>query len=176
MMRVSPFFKRIYVRGKILTEINHQMGIKTNLRAKGIEVISFQIALNIIMLTIYNGFNTFINFPIFGISLDPFNEIPPFFNTLRLKYPTRGGIQHLLILTRKPGVKICKYNFLGELMNRTFKHQGLQSPPSLSDAFSVTRQKVIDIVPVSMNFMKRIKLCIKERHKLLPIKQIRVIE
>src|SRR3954465_11591216 len=98
------------------------MGIKTNLRAKSIEVISFHIALNIIMFIIYSGLNTFINFPIFGIPLDPFNEIPAFFNTLRLKYPTRGGIQHLLILTRKPGIKICKYDFLGELMNRTFEH------------------------------------------------------
>src|SRR3954471_14686889 len=146
MMLVSPLFKRINVRGKILTEINHQMGVKTNLRAKGIKVISFQIALNIIMFTIYSGFNTFINFPIFSISLDPFNEIPPLFNTLRLKYPIRGGIQHLLILTRKPGIKICKYNFLWELMNRTFEHQGLQSSPSLSNAFSVTRPKVIDII------------------------------
>src|SRR6187401_759802 len=98
------------------------MGIKTNLRAKSIEVISFHIALNIIMFIIYSGFNTIINIPIFGIPLDSFNEIPPFFNTLLLKYPTRGGIQHLLILTRKPGIKICKYNFLGKLMNRAFEN------------------------------------------------------
>src|SRR3954463_1469966 len=145
------------------------MGIKTNLREKGIKVISFHIALDIIMLIIYSGFNTFIYFPIFGIPLDPFKDIPSFFNAFRLKYPTRGGIQHLLILTRKSSIKVCKYSFLGELMNRTFEHQIFQSPPSLSDAFSVTRPKVIDITPVSMNFMKRIKLGIKERHKLMPI-------
>src|ERR1041385_9392939 len=98
------------------------MGIKTNLRAKGIKGIRFHIALNIIMLIIYSRFNTFIYFPIFGILLDPFKEIPSFFNALRLKYPTRGGIQHLLILTRKHGIKICKYNIFGELMDRTFEH------------------------------------------------------
>src|SRR3954463_5485192 len=92
------------------------MGIKTNLREKGIKVISFHIALDIIMLIIYSGFNTFIYFPIFGILLDPFKDIPSFFNAFRLKYPTRGGIQHLLILTRKSSIKICKYSFLGELM------------------------------------------------------------
>src|SRR3954464_1095267 len=102
------------------------MGIKTNLRAKGIKITSFHIALYIIMLIIYSGFNTFFHFPIFGILLDPFKEIPSFFNTFSLKYPTRGGIQPLIILKRK-------YIFLGELKNRTF-----QSPPSLSDAFSVT--------------------------------------
>src|ERR1041385_5310594 len=103
------------------------MGIKTNLREKGIKVISFHIALYIIMLIIYSGFNTFIYFPIFGILLDPFNKIPSFFNAFCLKYPNRGGIQHLLILTRKYSflgelIKACKYSFLGELMNRTFEH------------------------------------------------------
>src|ERR1044071_5065556 len=98
------------------------MGIQTNLRTKGIKVINFHIDLYIIMLIIYSGFNTFIYFPIFGILVDPFNEIPYFFNAFRSKYPTRGGIQHLLILTRKSSIKICKYNFLGELMNRAFEH------------------------------------------------------
>src|ERR1041385_2645597 len=42
-----------------------------------------------------------------------------------------------------------------------FEHQGLQSPPSLSDALSVARPNVIDVVPVLVNFTKRIKLCIK---------------
>src|SRR4051812_20464926 len=98
------------------------MGVQTNLRAKGIKIISFHIALNIIMLIIYKRFNTFTDFPVFSILLDPFDEIPSFFNALCLKYPTRGGIQHFLILTRKPGIKICKYSFLGELMDRTFEH------------------------------------------------------
>src|ERR1041385_5166248 len=128
------------------------------------------------MLIIYNGFNTFINFPVFSVLLNPFNEITSLFNASCLKYPTRGGIQHLLILTRKPGIKICKYNILVEIMNRKFESYGLQTPPSLRDAFSVTRPKVIDVIHVSMNFMKRVKLCIKERHKILPIKQMRVIE
>src|SRR3954462_1351526 len=98
------------------------MGMKTNLRAKGIKGISFHIPLYIIMFVIYSGFNTFIYFPIFGILLDPFKEIPSFFNAFCLKYPTRGGIQHLLILTRKFSIKICKYSFLGQLMNREFEH------------------------------------------------------
>src|SRR3954470_3576835 len=128
------------------------------------------------MLIIYNGFNTFINILVFSVLLDPFNKIPSFFHSSGLEYPARGGIQHLLVLTRKPGIKICKYNFLRELMVWTFEHYGLQSPPSLSDALSVARPKVVNIVPVLVNFMKRIKLCIKERHKLWPFKQIRVIE
>ena len=89
------------------------------------------------MLIIYSGFNTFINFPIFSVLLDPFNKILFFIYTSGLEYPARGGIQHLLVLTRKPGIKVCKYNFLGELMVWAFEHQGLQSPPSLSDASSV---------------------------------------
>src|ERR1041385_4791918 len=98
------------------------MGIQTNLRAKGIKIISFHIDLYIIMLIIYSRFNAFIYFPIFSILLDPFKEIPSFFNAFRLKYPTRGGIQHLLILMRKSSIKVCMYSFLGELMNRTFEH------------------------------------------------------
>src|SRR4051812_19312966 len=100
------------------------------------------------MLIVYSRFNTFIDFPIFSVLLYPFNEIPYFFNTSCFEYPARGGIQHLLVPTRKPGIKICKYNFLWELMIRTFEHYGLQSPPSLSDAFSVTRPKVVDVVSV----------------------------
>src|SRR3954463_15400280 len=152
------------------------MGIKTNFRAKGIKVISLHITLNVVMLIVYSGFNTFINFPVFSILLDPFDKVPFFFYTPSMEYPARGSIQHLLVLTRKPGIKNCKYNFLGELMVGTFEHQGLQSPPSLSDALSVARPKVIDVVLVLVNFTKRIKICINERHKLLPFKQIRVIE
>src|SRR4051812_19700843 len=128
------------------------------------------------MLIVYIGFNTFIDFPVFNILLDPFNKIPFLFYTSGLEYPARRGIHHLLVLTRKPGIKICKYNFLGELMVGAFEHQGLQSPPSFSDALSVARPKVVDVVLVLVNFTKRIKLCIKERHKLWPFKQIRVIE
>src|ERR1044072_6810723 len=123
------------------------------------------------MFIVYSRFNTFINFPVFIVLLDPFYKIPFFFHTSGLEYPARGGIQHLLVLTRKPGIKICNYNFLGELMVGAFEHQGLQSPPSLSDAFFVARPKVVDVVPVLVNFTKRIKLCIKERHKLLPFKK-----
>src|ERR1041385_7490072 len=127
------------------------------------------------MLKIYSGFKCFINFPVFNVLLDPFYKIPFFFHTSGLEYPARG-IQHLLVLTRKPGITICKYNFLGELMVWAFEHQGLQSPPSFSDALSVARTKVVDLVPVLVNFTKRIKLCIKERHKIWPFKKIRVIE
>src|SRR3954464_9167562 len=115
-------FRRVNVRGKVFTEINDKLGIKTNLRTKGIKIISFHIALNIIMPIIYRGFNTFVDFPVFSILLDPFDEIPLFFDTSCLEYPARGGIQHLLILTRKPGIKICKYNTFGEFMDRTFEH------------------------------------------------------
>src|SRR4051812_18780159 len=73
------------------------------------------------MLIVYSGFNTFINFPVFSVLLDPFYKIPFFFHTSGLEYPTRGGIQHLLVLTRKPGIKVCKYNFLGELMVWAFE-------------------------------------------------------
>src|SRR3954463_13796255 len=128
------------------------------------------------MLIVYSGFNTFINFPVFSVLLDPFYKIPFFFHTSGLEYPTRGSIQHLPVLARKPSIKVCKYNFHGELMVWAFEHQGLQSPPSLSDALSVVRPKVVNVVPVLVNFTKRIKLCIKERHKLLPLKKIRVIE
>src|SRR4051812_11791727 len=146
------------------------MGIKTNFRANGIKVISFHITLNVVMLIVYRGFNTFINFPVFSVLLDPLYKIPFYFYTSGLEYPARGGIQHVLVLTRKPGIKVCKYNFLGELMVWAFEHQGIQSPPSLSDAFSVVRAKVVYAVPVLVNFTKRIKLCIKERHKHWPFK------
>src|SRR4051812_9143194 len=89
---------------------------------KGIKLINFHINLNVIMLIVYSGFNIFINFSVFSVLLDPFNEIPSLFNAFHLKYPTRGGIQHLLILTRKSGIKIYKYNFPRELMIRTFEH------------------------------------------------------
>src|SRR4051812_3591998 len=98
------------------------------------------------MLIVYSGFNTFINFLVFSVLLDPFDKIPFFLYTSGMEYPTRGGIQHLLVLKRKPGIKICKYNFLGELMVGPFEHQGLQSPPSLSNALSITRPKVVDVV------------------------------
>src|SRR3954467_6983220 len=104
------------MRVKVFAKVNHKLGIETNLREKGIKVISFHIALNIIMLIIYNGCNTFINFPVFNVLMYPLNEIPSIFITSRLKYPTRGGIKHLLIPTRKPGMKISKYNFFGELI------------------------------------------------------------
>src|SRR4051812_9959171 len=94
------FFRRVNVRDKVLAKINHELRIKTNLRTKGIKVISFHIALNVIMLIIYSGFNTFIDFPVFSVILDPPDEIPPFFSAFFLEYPARGGIQHLLILTR----------------------------------------------------------------------------
>src|ERR1041384_6433905 len=160
MMLTLLLLRRINIRSKVLAKVNHYLGIKSNFRAKGIKVISFHITLNVVMLIVYSGFNTFINFPVFSVLLDPFNKIPFFFSAPGLEYPSRGGIQ----------------NFLGELMVGAFEHQGLQSPPSLSDALSIARSKVVDVVPVLVNFMKRIKLCIKERHKLLPFKQIRVIE
>src|SRR3954463_11578381 len=122
------------------------------------------------MPIVYSGFNTFINFPVFSVLLYPLYKIPFFFHTYGLEYPARGGIQHLPVLTRKPGIKICKYNFFGELMVWAFEHQGLQSPPSLINALSVARPKVVDVVPVLVNFKNWIKLCIKERHKLLPFK------
>src|ERR1041385_2748569 len=84
------------------------------------------------MLIVYSGFNTFINFPVFSVLLDPFNKIPLFFYTSGLEYPARGDIQHFLVLMRKPGIKSSKYNFLGELMVGGFEHQGLQYRPSLS--------------------------------------------
>src|SRR3954464_12348621 len=92
--------RRINMRGKVFAKVNHKLGIKTNLRAKGIKTISFHIALNVI---IYFGFNTFINFPACSVLVDPFNEIPSIFDVSHLKYPTRGGIKHL-ILSRKPGI------------------------------------------------------------------------
>src|SRR3954463_10739821 len=128
------------------------------------------------MLIVYSGFNTFVNFPVFSVLLDPFYKIPFFFHTSGLEHPARVGIQHLLVLTRKPCIKVCKYNFLGELMVWAFEHQGLPSPPSLSDAFSVARPKAVNVVPILVNFTKRIKRCVKERHKLWPFKRIRVIE
>src|SRR3954468_12823408 len=94
--------RRINMRGKVFAKVNHKLGIKTNLRAKGIEVISFHIALSAIILIIYSGFNTFINLPVFSVLLDPLNKTPSIFNASRLKYPTRRGIKHLLIQTRKP--------------------------------------------------------------------------
>src|ERR1041385_1962139 len=114
MILILLLLRRVNVRGKVLTKINHKLGIKTNLREKGIKVISFRIALNIIMLIIYRGSNTFIDFPVFSVLLDPLNEIPSFFNASCLEYPSRGGIQHLPILTRKPSIKFCKYNIFGE--------------------------------------------------------------
>src|SRR3954462_10054128 len=167
---------KVNMRSKVLAKVNHYLGIKSNFRAKGIKVISLYITLNVVMLIVYSGFNTFINFPVFSVLLDPFYKVPFFFHTFSLEYSTRGGIQHLLVLTRKPGIKICKYNFHGELMVWAFEHQGLQPPPSLSDAFSVARPKVVNVVLVLVNFPKRIKLCIKERHKLWPFKRIKVIE
>src|SRR3954462_15653241 len=122
MVLILSLFRGINMSGKVFAKVNHKLGIKTNLRAKGIKVISFHIALNVIMLIIYSGFNTFTNFPVLSVLLDPLNEIPSIFNDSHLKYPTRGGIKHLLILTRKPGIKICEYNFLGELKIRTFEH------------------------------------------------------
>src|SRR3954464_4625875 len=122
MMTILLLFRGINVRGKVFAKINQKLVIKTNLSTKGIEVISFHIALNVIMLIIYNGFNTFIDLPIFSVLLDPFNKIPPFFNASIWKYPTRGGIKHLFILTRKSCIKICKNNFLRELMIGAFEH------------------------------------------------------
>src|SRR3954466_2949729 len=122
MALILLLLRRVNMIGKVLTKINHWLGIKTNLREKGIKVISFHITLNVVMLIVYSGFNTFINFPFFSILMDPFNKIPFLFYTSGLEYPTRGGIQHLLVLTRKPGIKICKYSFLGELMVGAFDH------------------------------------------------------
>src|SRR3954469_7320930 len=109
MVLILLLLRRVNMSVKVFAKVNHKLGMKTNLRAKGIKVISFHIALNVIMLIIYSGLNTFINFPVFGVLLDPFNEIPSIFNASCLKYSTRGGINHLLILRRKPGIKICKY-------------------------------------------------------------------
>ena len=50
-----------------------------------------------------------------------------------------------------------------------FQHDGLQSPPSLSDALSVVRPKVVDVVPVLVNFTKRIMLDMCPRDKLIKI-------
>src|SRR3954466_11779575 len=145
MVLILLLLRRVNMRSKDLPKVNHWLGIKTNIREKGIKVISFHITLNVVILIVYSGFNTFINFPVFSVLLDPFNKIPFFFYTPGLEYPARGGIQHFLVLTRKPGIKNCKYNFLGELMVGTFEHQELQSPPSLSDALSIVRPKLVDV-------------------------------
>src|SRR3954463_13770806 len=113
MMLTLLLLRRINMRSKVLAKFNHYLEIKTNFRAKGIKVIGFHITLNVVMLIVYSGFCTFINFPVFSFLLDPFYKIPFFFYTSGLEYPTRGGIQHLLVLTRNPGIKICKYNFHG---------------------------------------------------------------
>src|SRR3954470_15928526 len=123
MMLTLLLLRRINMRSKVLAKVNHYMGIKTNFREKCIKVISLHITLNVVMLIVYSGFNTFINFPVFSVLLDPFNKIPFLFHTHGLEYRARGGIQHLLVLTRKPGIKFCKYNFLGELMVWEFEHQ-----------------------------------------------------
>src|SRR3954464_12244396 len=102
MMLTLLFLRRINMRSKVLAKVNHWLGIKTNFRAKGIKVIGFHITLNAVMLIVYNGFNTFINFLVFSILLDPFYKIPFFFYTSGMEYPTRGGILHLLVLTIKP--------------------------------------------------------------------------
>src|SRR3954463_8661531 len=112
MMLTLLLLRRINMRSKVLAKFNHYLEIKTNFRAKGINVIGFHITLNVVMLIVYNGFNTFINFPVFSVLLDPFYKIPFFFHTPGLEYPARGGIQHLLVLMRKPNIKVCKYNFL----------------------------------------------------------------
>src|SRR3954468_3604784 len=101
MMLTLLLLRRINMRSKVLAIVNHLLGIKTNFRAKGIKVISLHITLNVVMLIVYSGFNTFINFPVFIILLDPFNKIPFFFYTPGLEYTTRGGIQHLIVPTRK---------------------------------------------------------------------------
>src|ERR1041385_3712177 len=108
MMLIIFLFRGINMRGKVFAKINQKLGIKANLSTKGIEVISFHIALNIIVLIIYNGFNTFINLPIFSVLQDPFDKIPPFFNASGSEYTTRGGIKHLFILTIKTCIKLCK--------------------------------------------------------------------
>src|SRR3954471_17467972 len=100
MILILLLLRRVNVRGKVLTKINNKLGIKTNLREKGVKVISFHIALNITMLIIYSGFNTFIDFPVFSVLLDPLNEIPSLFNASCLEYPARGGIHNLPIRTR----------------------------------------------------------------------------
>src|SRR4051812_23303419 len=125
MVLILLLLRRVNMRGNVLTKVNHLLGIKTNLRAKGIKVVSFHITLNVVMLIVYSEFNTFINFPVFSVLLDPFNKIPSSLNTSSLEYPAREGIQHLPVLTRKPGIKICEYNFpggswLGHLSIRDF--------------------------------------------------------
>src|SRR4051812_13980581 len=120
MVLILQLLRRINMRGKVFAKINHKLGIKTNLSTKGIEVTSFHIAFNVIMLIIYSRFNTFINFPIFSVLMDPLNKIPSIFNASGSEYPTREGIMHLFILTRKSCIKNCKNNFLGELMIGTF--------------------------------------------------------
>src|SRR4051812_2346634 len=122
MMLILFLLRRINTRGKVFAKTNQKLGIKTILSTKGIEVISFHIALNVMILIIYNGFNTFTNLPIFGVLLDPLNKIPSIFNASRSEYPTRRGIKHLFILTRKSCMKNRKNNFLGELMIGTFEH------------------------------------------------------
>src|SRR3954464_7976153 len=116
MMTILLLFRGINVRGKVFAKINQKLVIKTNLSTKGIEVISFHIALNVVMLIIYNGFNTFINLPIFSVILDPFNKIPSIFNASGSEHPTRGGIKHLSILTRMSCINFSKNDFLGELV------------------------------------------------------------
>src|SRR3954465_13354319 len=110
MMLIIFLFRGIHMRGKVFAKINQKLGIKTNLSTKGIEVISFHIALNVIMLIIYNGFNTFIDLPIFSVLLDTLYKIPHFFNTSCAEHPIRGGIEHLSIPRRKSCIKICKNN------------------------------------------------------------------
>src|SRR4051812_23428819 len=122
MTLILLLFRGINMRGKIFAKINQKLGIKTNLITKCIKVITSHKTLNVIMLIIYNGFNTFIDLPIFSVLLDPFYKIPPFFNASGVEYPTRGGIKHISILTRKSCIKICKNNFLGELMIGAFEH------------------------------------------------------
>src|SRR3954462_7887546 len=67
MMLTLLLLRRINMRSKVLAKVNHYLGIKTNFRAKGIKIISFHITLNVVMLIVYSGFNTFINFPVFSV-------------------------------------------------------------------------------------------------------------
>src|ERR1041385_1542420 len=113
MMLTLLLLRRINMRSKVLAKFNHYLGIKTNFRAKCIKVISLHITLNVVMLIVYSGFNTFINFPVLSILLDPFCKIPFFFHLSGLESPAREAIHILPVLTERPGIKICKYISLG---------------------------------------------------------------
>src|SRR3989337_2012064 len=116
-MKLKPFLLReINMSSKRFTKRSYYLRVNSIFSTKLMKSISLHKRFNTIKLKIYTWLFTFVELPIFRVAFNSFQKIPPEFNSFLHKRTSRRRIEHGLIITRKPSIKVLNNNFSWELM------------------------------------------------------------